>query len=122
MRRGVLAVLLVVAAFGVACGGETGKAGDTGSSGAEEGATTAVTAADFAFQPTSVSVGAGGTIQLTNEDDAEHSFTADDAGIDIDADGGQSVTVEVGDAEPGTYDFYCKYHKDSMTGTLEITS
>lgn len=119
-NRGTLAGLLLVAVMGVACGGGSEGADDTGSAGGGDAGSTTVTASDFVFEPTSVSAAAGGTIEFINEDDAEHSFTADDPGIDVDAGGGESVTVEV-DAEPGTYDFYCKYHED-MKGTLEVTS
>lgn len=118
-KRGSIAALALVALMGVACGGD--DAGDTPDPGGEANGAVTLTASNFAFQPTSLSAPAGGTIEFTNEDDAEHSFTADEAGMDVDVKGGESVSVDVGDAEPGSYEFYCKYHKDSMTGTLEIT-
>jgi plastocyanin len=80
-----------------------------------------LTASNFAFDPTSLSAAAGGTIEFVNEDDAEHNITAEDAGIDEDVDAGATTTVDLGDVEPGTYDFICEYHPDTMTGTLEVT-
>ena len=65
--------------------------------------------------------GGGGTIDFTNEDDAEHNFTAEEAGIDEDVDPSGSTTIDLGDVEAGSYDFFCEYHKDTMTGTLEVT-
>ena len=80
-----------------------------------------LTAAEFAFDPSELSVAAGGTIEFVNEDEAEHNITAEDAGIDEDVDAAGTTTVDLGDVAPGTYDFICKYHPDTMTGTLEVT-
>ena len=120
-RNRAIAAMLFVAVLGVACGGgDDGASSSDAADGGSEAGTT-VQAVDFAFEPTTVTAPVGGTIELVNEGDTVHSFTVDDAGIDVDADGGESATVDVGDAEPGSYEFYCKYHKDSMTGTLEVT-
>jgi plastocyanin len=41
--------------------------------------------------------------------------------VDVDAEDGESATVDVSGLAAGTYDFFCKYHKDQgMTGTLEV--
>jgi plastocyanin len=118
----VLVMFALVLAM-AACGGDDGGSeSEEGSGGGDAGASDSVTVTtvDFAFDPSDVSVAAGGSIELTNEDDTKHSLTAEEAGIDQDVDAGSSTTVDVGDAEPGSYDFICKYHPD-MTGTLEIT-
>ena len=145
MRKRLIFVALCLTLTGaVACGGDDGGsdtapeggAGNTateddttsdgnGGGGAEDGggggsASVQVETVNFAFRPAEVSVSSGGTIELTNGDDTEHSLTASEAGIDGDVDAMSSTTIEVGDAAPGTYDFICKYHPD-MTGTLEIT-
>jgi plastocyanin len=117
LKRWVIC-LAVVALFGAACGGDSGDDGGTGGGGT----VATLTASNFAFNPTSLTAAAGGSIEFTNDDDTEHNFTIEDLDIDEDAEGGGSITVDLGDAEAGTYDFFCKYHKDSMTGTLEITS
>ena len=124
MRKALVVLLALVALLGVACGGGDDDGGDTSApapSEEEEGGAATLTAANFAFDPASLTAAAGSTIEFTNEDDAEHSFTIDDSDVDEDADGGASTTVDLGSLEAGSYDFYCKYHKDSMTRTLEVT-
>jgi plastocyanin len=115
----VLGTVLLVGALAGACGGDSGGDAEGGDAGG--GGSVAVSAADFAFSPTSLTAAAGDTIEFSNDDDAKHSFTAEEAGIDEDADAGQSVSIDLGEAEAGTYDFICKYHPN-MKGTLEITS
>ncbi len=46
---------------------------------------------------------------------------AEEADLDEDVDAGDSVTIDLGGVEAGTYDFLCEYHPDQMTGTLEVT-
>ena len=113
----VVAVALV-SLLGAACGGDDDEGGSSDDGGSSGGTT--LTAADFAFDPTELSVASGGSFEFTNEDDASHSFTSEDAGIDEEAAAGSSVTIDLGDVEPGTYDFVCRFH-DNMTGTLEVT-
>ncbi len=109
----------MVLVLGVAACGDDDDAesGATDSPSAGAGAT--IVAANIAFDPTELSVGAGETITLRNEDDVEHSFTIDDPEVDAEAEGGEEATVEAPD-EPGTYDFHCRYHPDQMTGTLTV--
>ena len=126
MRKTLMVLLAVVALLGAACGGSDDDGEDTSAPApaeeGDDGDSTTLTAANFAFDPPSLTVAAGSTIEFTNEDDTVHSFTIDEADVDEDADGGASATVDLGAMEAGTYDFYCKYHKDSMTGTLEVTT
>ena len=118
--------LACVALLGVACGGDDG--GETSSDGgggnggttSTEGGSVTLTAVDFAFDPADLSAAAGDTIEFVNEDDAEHNFTAEDAGIDEDVDAGGSTTINLTDVEPGSYDYFCEYHPD-MKGTLEVS-
>lgn len=112
--RGRIWAVAVVLALGVAgCGDDDG--GDAGG----DGGGTVVTATDFAFDPDDVTVGPGETITLRNDGDAEHSFTIDDPEIDAEAHGGEEAEADAPD-EPGTYEFYCRYHPDQMTGTLTV--
>ena len=120
------ALLLVLMVIGVACGGDDASTETTDDSADTEpaedaGGSGALVAANFAFDPTSLSAASGDSIEFTNEDEAEHNFTAEDAGLDVDVDAGGSATIDLTDVEAGSYDFFCKYHKDSMTGTLEVT-
>ena len=115
-------ILLVVGL--AACGDDDdSESGGTGSGTTQSeatGAGAAITAANIAFDPTELSVAAGETITLRNEDDVEHSFTIDDPEIDGEAEGGEEATVQAPD-QPGTYDFHCRYHPDQMTGILTVT-
>src|SRR5688500_9296698 len=93
--RKVLALLAVVALMGTACGDDSGGddpgTGDAGQGDTEQGIQ--VTAEDFAFDQSSVSVEAGAEVVVTleNLDDAEHSFTIDELDFDIEAGGGDSA-------------------------------
>jgi plastocyanin len=118
-RRTLVAVGMA-AALVAACGGDEGGTEDNGGGGGG-GAATTITASDFAFDPETVTIAAGDGIELTNEGEAEHNITAEDAGMDEDVDAGDSVTIDTSGVEPGTYDFICEYHPDQMTGTLEVT-
>ena len=101
-----------------ACGDDDdSESGDTDNGSADAGAT--IVAANVAFDPTELSVAAGETITLRNEDDVEHSFTIDDPEVDAEAEGGEEATVEAPE-EPGTYEFHCRYHPEQMTGTLTV--
>ena len=121
IRRRVLVGIAVLAIVGAACGGNGDEGASEESNDAGDGASSVtLTAAEFKFDPSSLSAAAGGSIEFTNNDDAEHNFTAEDAGIDEDVDAGGSTTIDLADVEPGSYDFFCEYHPD-MTGTLEVT-
>ena len=124
--RRTLIALALAAVVGASCGGgdddEGGSAGGGGGgAGGAGGETVALTAADFAFEPSELSAGVGDSIEFTNEDDTAHNFTAEEAGLDEDVDAGATGTIDLGQVEPGTYDFVCSFHPDTMTGTLEIT-
>lgn len=104
----VVAMAAAVALLGAACGGDDG------------GDAVTLTAAELAWDPGTLTVPSGGSIELVNEDDAKHNLTIEEAGVDEDVEGGDSVTVDLSDVEPGSYDFVCEYHSDTMTGTIEV--
>jgi plastocyanin len=124
--RKLLAAAGIVALLATACGGDDGgeasAAEDGGGSGGGGGSSVTLTAEDFSFDPGTVTAAAGDTIELSNEGEAPHNLQAEDAGLDQDVDAGESVSIDLADVEPGTYDFICKFHPDDMKGTLEITS
>ena len=80
-----------------------------------------VTAADFAFDTTSISAEPGESIELTlvNSDDAEHSFTIEDV-VDLEAEGGEEGSATF-TAPEETVQFFCRYHPDQMQGELTIS-
>ena len=105
------AVLLLL----TACGGgsDTEATNDPGG-----GASATVTAKDFAFSPTAIEASSGETVAVTvtNSDDVQHTFTIDDADIDVVVDPGGSgeTEVTVGDT---ALEFRCRFHP-SMTGSI----
>ena len=127
-KKLVAAAAVLLLLLGAACGGDedggstesTDSGSTTEDTGDTGGGSVTLTASNFAFDPSELSAAAGDTIEFTNEDDAPHTFTADDASIDEEVDAGGSTTIDLADVEPGTYDFVCKIHPD-MTGTLEVT-
>ena len=126
LKRVVL-TLGAAAFLAAACGGDDGGGGGGGGAAAAGagddggGGSATLVAADFAFEPASLTAAGGDTIRFTNEDDAEHNITVEEAGIDEDVDAGGSTTVSLEGVDAGKYDFFCKYHKEAMTGTLEVT-
>jgi plastocyanin len=100
----------------------TGSAAPTDSSAASTESPAAsgptITIESFAFgDPLTVEPGA--TIQIVNNDSAEHSVTSDTEGLfDVHVDGGQTGTMTA-PTEPGEYTYYCVYHPD-MKGTLIV--
>ena len=114
-KRPLIAAVVFVALLGAACGGDDGGAASDGGGGS-----VTLTAKDFKWDTSSLTASAGDSIEVVNEDDAEHNLTIEDADVDEDVEAGESVTVDLGDVEPGSYEFFCEYHPDTMTGTLEV--
>ena len=115
----VFALSLVLAA----CGGddddggeETGGGGETAETGGGGGGTS-ITIADFAFDPNTISVSGPTEVTITNEDDADHTFTLDDGSVDQEIAAGESATVTVDVTE--SMGFICRFHPQ-MTGTVEV--
>jgi plastocyanin len=78
----------------------------------------------FTFDPTSVKVKSGSTIEVLNiAGQTPHNFTVQGQNIDITNNSGQSQKVEIA-LKPGTYQFFCKFHGSpgqGMHGTLVVT-
>ena len=119
------AAMCLVAALATACGGssnstqESAKGTATATEATPAAASAAtITIADMNFgQP--VTVPAGATITIKNDDSAEHSVSSDTAGkFDVEIDGKEQKTLTA-PTEPGDYAFHCKYHP-SMHGTLTV--
>ena len=143
MRR-IAFVLVTVLALGLAAcggsdeeppaatgdtGGATGSSGSaTGSTGSAEcpdltaGDTFTITISNFAFQPDCFAARAAQGITIVNEDSADHSFTISGTQVDVTIGVGDTFNGEPvsGVLEPGTYDFFCRFHP-SMTGTVTVT-
>jgi plastocyanin len=128
----VLSLVAVLALVGVACGGddepedggttpqtdeettETSEPTDDGGGG------TLVTANNFAFTPSELTVASGGTIAARNGNPiTPHTFTVEETDIDVSLAAGSSEDVPI-DLDPGEYGFVCTIH-GQMTGTLTVT-
>ena len=126
-KKSLMAVLAAMLFLLGACGGDAGEETDTGSSGesgeSADALPVTVTAKDFSFDTDSLEGHATHTVDLTfvNEDDAEHSFTIDEMEVDVEAAGGEEATTTFTPEEMGTFEFYCKYHPDTMKGEFEVS-
>jgi amicyanin len=76
-----------------------------------------------AFDPQTLTVGAGSIVRWENHDNVPHRIVfIDTAGRDTDVDSGvlsSSQSWSSRFATPGTYDYYCTIHPD-MTGTVIV--
>jgi uncharacterized cupredoxin-like copper-binding protein len=101
--------------------GSQAAGGDEGSASGEQEIT--VTAHDIYFDPAELHVKAGKVkFVLPNEGAAEHDFSIDDLGIQVNMPAGATQTLEA-DLPAGTYEYYCNIpgHKDAgMVGTLVV--
>ena len=78
---------------------------------------------DYYFEPTALSIelGAEVTVAFSNAGGVEHSFTAPDLDVEVEAGNGEDATVTfVAPDQPGSFDFFCRYHPDDMQGTISI--
>lgn len=90
---------------------------------------TPVTIKDFAFGQGPLEVGAGETVRLAvlNDDSALHTFTFEEAGVDVSIPPGAERLVEFTAPAAGRYTFYCVPHsgpgeagREGMVGTLIV--
>ena len=126
MKKG-LALDLVTAALLLtsACGAEpeaapTGGTG-AGGGGGRGGGGVRVIASDFSFSPSELELEPGEKVKLTleNEDGATHSFTSDELGIDIEAEGGASASTSLTAPDAGSAEWHCRFHSQ-MTGQISV--
>ena len=92
-------------------GGDSGSAtANSPSSSASSQGSTGVTISDFKFMPNALTVQPGARVNVTNDDSAPHTVTADDGhGFDTGTlDQGSSKTISV--TKAGTYPYHCSIH------------
>lgn len=77
-----------------------------------------ITISDFAFSGVT-EVAVGTTVVVTNQDGAQHTWSALDGAFDSGA-LGDGETFEFTFTEAGTFDYQCNFHP-SMTGTIVVT-
>lgn len=108
--------LLALVLLAGACGEEEGD------SGAQEQALT-IEAFDFYYETKTLLVepGAEVTLTLENAGSVAHSVTVPDLDFELEAQSGESATSTfTAPDEPGSLDFYCKFHPEDMQGVISI--
>jgi plastocyanin len=106
-RRGALAVLLAALILFVLGSIELARA-----------ATHAVTIADFAFAPATLTITAGDTVTWTNEGPVVHTATSTTGAFDS-GDLAQGESYSLTFTAPGTYAYLCTPHPE-MTGQIVV--
>jgi plastocyanin len=141
-RRGLLIGVLggVLALTAAGCGGGDDNGGGSASATTAAPAATAapettaaaggggdneikLAASGFKFDKTSLDLKSGSsyTVEVTNGDSAEHSFTFEAASVDQDVEAGEDATATFTAPAAGDYEFHCKYHPAAMKGTVTVT-
>ena len=124
---GLLLSLLLVAA---ACGGDDEEAPSPPPAAQPETPPTdaitiqiRTTSFPFSFQPPSIRFKPGQTYNLEfTVDDTFHTFTSEDLGIDLPLNPGEVVTHTLALDEPGSYEFLCTPHWETlgMKGVITV--
>ena len=79
-----------------------------------------VVAEDFRFRPAGFEAESGTiSVHVTNGDDTRHTFTIDELGVDLNVPPNSMQRVSF-EANPGTYNFYCRPHAPGMAGVLVV--
>ena len=85
-----------------------------------------VSLSEFAIDPGSVSVSAGGTVHVSNDGTAAHNLAITDTDLTTpDLAAGETGELDVSSLEPGSYELLCLIpgHADAgMTAPMEITA
>ena len=73
------------------------------------------------FHPNCVIARSEQSIQIGNQDGVLHNFSITGTQVDVDVQPGKTFNGESAGLQPGTYQFFCKYHKSvGMTGTVVV--
>jgi plastocyanin len=78
----------------------------------------AITIHNFKFSPAPLTVRAGATLTVTNQDGTDHTFTADDHSFDTGRFSSGSKTIRLTNA--GRFSYHCDVH-NFMTGVVNVT-
>lgn len=111
----------LTAALALLAGGLAACFSDRPATGPEPpagGATVAVQ--NFAYVPPTLTVASGTAVTWTNDDDAQHTVTADDGNSFESSAFGQGQTFQLTAPAPGTYGYHCAIHP-FMKATLTVT-
>jgi plastocyanin len=110
VRIGLMAVAVAAALALAACGGEDAGGGGGGT----------LSMIDNEFDPASLTVSAGDSLEVSNDGANPHNITIEGTDIDEDVEPGQSTSVTI-DADPGEYTMFCEFHRSGgMEGTVTV--
>ena len=112
-----LLLALSLLSFAAACGEEQADDEPADSMRVE------IQAFDFYFDPETITLELGSevTLDLINNGDNQHSFTSSDLDVEVQASGGETVSATFqAPGEPGSYEFFCQFHPEEMTGTVSV--
>jgi plastocyanin len=123
-KRGLRIVLTVVIVLAVVSAALTFLGRSTAD---EADADSVIALSDFEFPEDEISLAAGSTVLVRNDDPFLHTFTIEELDIDVVLGPGTSELVEI-PADPGTYVVFCQPHtsdsedpsEDDMAATLTI--
>jgi plastocyanin len=119
MRASVrLTTAIALAAVAVGCGGKSKAPSDLCTAPTKG---TTVELKDFEFAPVCLDAGDSATITLENAGGAPHTYTVSEIDVNVNLGAGDSDTVDLSGAAPGTYRVVCTYHPQ-MVGALRIGS
>lgn len=124
MRLRVLAAASLLAVLSVGCGGSDSDIAEDGTispsssvGGAEDDTGGLVTIGSFKYTPQPLTAQVGDTVTVVNDDDTQHSLSADDGSFTTGIFGKGTKTFTVGAA--GTFAFHCEVH-NFMTGVIQV--
>ena len=81
----------------------------------------AVSIKGFAFNPPASTVKVGGELTWTNDDDAPHTVTFDDASITSSGNLAKAQTFKATFGAAGTFPYKCAIHPGTMKGTITVS-
>jgi plastocyanin len=97
-------------------------AGPSTTGAVSEGGDVSVSANDFSFSPATVTVSVGDSVTWTLAGGAH--TTSSGSAPDLDGLWDQALTADEPFTftfeEPGTYEYFCRFHADFMTGTVIV--
>jgi uncharacterized cupredoxin-like copper-binding protein len=126
-RLPTTAVLVAAALLAAGCGSDDDETSGTTAASGGEAEAVELTATEYAFDPSNVSLDAAGKVTFTvsNKGEETHALEVEGNGVEEETESiapGESGTLTV-ELEPGEYEFYCPIdgHKDKgMEGTLVV--
>ena len=127
--RYVVALVALVSAFALAgCGGDDSGGEETTGTTSTSAQTFSISAMDFSFSPSTVTVDAPGTytFELTNDGGTDHAIEIEGNGSEERSDTvspGESASVTI-DLQSGTYEMYCPidgHRAQGMEGEVTVS-